>query len=397
MVVAALGYLVIGATPTAVAPVPIRLDGACPLAMGDFNSDGLTDLVAADPTSKTLSLFVRQPDGSLRAPAARLLPLAKPEVAGSQVLVSGDLNADGKADLVVANSAASSISVFLGGEQRLRDPWTVETLAIPSGLALGDFNRDTHPDLAVVSQGTNRVSVLLGTADGRFQKGGDFSVGFGPTSVVVGDFGSSESVAALDGVLDLAVTATGEGQIAVLFGKGDGTFSMPAKYVAAAATAIVSADMNADGVADLITANTKNGTVSVNLGYSKGAQGSFAGQTVLVTLGPDAHPNGLAAADFDGDGKPDLVVAASGTQEKSGVYLFLNRAKARTGFVLFEPPVFCRVGGTPGGVIVGDFDTEAPTDVAIADKNTNRIVLLFGDGKGGFLNCPLPRPLGGDA
>jgi hypothetical protein len=87
----------------------------------------------------------------------------------------------------------------------------------PLSVAVGDFNGDGVPDLVVANRAYNNVSVLLGNGDGTFRAAASYAVGSGPVSVAVGDFNG-------DGKLDLAVANEGSGDVSVLLGNGDGTF-----------------------------------------------------------------------------------------------------------------------------------------------------------------------------
>jgi len=388
------------ATPP-VTQVPIRGDGASAIAAADFNGDGRSDLAVANRSTNTIAVYMRQPDGSFPAVPTRLLSSAVKEVlAGRRAVIAAVLNRDGKTDLILANSLANTVEVFRGrGDGTFLAPTTVTTIALPTGLVVADFNRDTYPDLAIVSQGTNKVRILRGRADGTLEPGGDFIAGSQPTSIVAGDFGSSSTDAARDGYLDLAVTATGDGHINVLFGDGGGGLSAPASYTSQAGTAaIVAADFNADGVVDLAMANADANAVGVNLGIGKGKLGSFEGATIAATadFGSGMRPVGLAAADFDGDGKPDLAVAVEAAMpNRSGVFLLLNRLKPRLRYVIFDPPVLCAPGSVPLALTAADFSgTGVANDLAIFTKEPERVELLFADGKGGLTNCASPQQLG---
>ena len=381
-------------------PALIHADGAAALAAADFNNDGALDLAVASPIDGTVAVYLRGSDGSYPAQATRVVSTGvsalKPGVMRHRAVAVGDLNADGNVDLLVADSTASSISVFLGrGDGSFRDPLTRDTLPLPSGMGLGDFNGDGRLDVAVVSQGTNKVAILVGTGDGRFASGTDVAVGLQPTSVVVGDFGTSKSVPARDGKLDLAVTATGDGQINLLFGDGNGAFSAPVKFDAPGATSITAADFNGDGVLDLATCNTAGNFVGMTLGYDKGAFGCFGNQTEEVNFGEAVRPTGLVAADFDGDGHLDLAVTGeSADPSSSGVFLLFSRPRRRMRLVYFDRPAFCPTGGAPAAIVAEDPHGTGGLDLVVADKLSGRVWVLAADGKGGIRNCASPLQLG---
>src|SRR6266436_6398742 len=129
----------------------------------------------------------------------------------------GDFNGDGVPDLVVADRVSNNVSVLLGnGDGTFQTPVAFATGTRPQSVAVGDFNGDGKLDLVVANEGSNNVSVLLGNGDGAFQAAQNFPAGTNPQSVAVGDFNG-------DGKLDLAVANEGSGDVSVLLGNGDGT------------------------------------------------------------------------------------------------------------------------------------------------------------------------------
>ena len=157
--------------------------------------------------------------------------------------------------------------------------------------------------LAVANGIVDNVAVLLGKGDGTFELGCDCGVGRGPVAVVVGDFNA-------DGVQDLAVayrgTVWGRGGVAVLLGNGDGTFQAASSFaVGASPRSVALGDFNRDGHLDLVVANAGSNSVSVLLG--KG-DGTFQ---AAQDFGVGSEPWSIAVGDFNGDGKPDLAVANS--------------------------------------------------------------------------------------
>ena len=155
-----------------------------------------------------------------------------------------------------------------------------------NAIAMGDFNGDGLKDVAVVNGTDNTVSVLLGRTDGTFAPQVTYSTGIGPLAVVAGDFNG-------DGNLDLAVTnadcsdyhgivsCTGN-TVSILLGNGDGTFLPHVDYTTGTQPSSVAAgDFNGDGKIDLVVANALDGTVSVLLGNG---DGTFQNQIVYPTV-----------------------------------------------------------------------------------------------------------------
>jgi len=275
--------------------------------VGDFNRDGELDLAVADYGSNdqsttvtvttTVSVLLGNGDGTFQA--------AQTFEAGSgpYFLAMGDFNGDGKLDLAVADlgpstQRAGTVSVLLGnGDGTFQAARSFAAGNTIWSVAVGDVNGDGKPDLVVPDGGSNSVSVLLGNGDGTFQAARSFPVGTNPVHVAVGDFNG-------DRVQDLAVANYFDFTVSVLLGNGDGTFQAARTFAASSYPWSVSVgDFNGDGVPDLATANLGSTTVSVLLGNG---DGTFqAAQNFGAGLGPAF----VAVADFNGDGKQDLAVA----------------------------------------------------------------------------------------
>ena len=216
-----------------------------------------------------------------------------------------DLNNDGKLDIVVTNYACSpceqsTVGVLLGnGDGTFQPVVTYNVNAEQAlGVVVGDLNNDGKPDLMVAA--FYGISVLLGNGDGTFQSAVVTPFGIGFTSIVAGD---------VNGDHNLDVVASGQYGLAVFLGKGDGTFQTPVDYSSGAASggwaqSVVLGDLNRDGSLDIAAANYPDGTVGVLL--NKG-DGTFA-PAELFDTGASLSWS-LAIGDVTGDLKPDLVVA----------------------------------------------------------------------------------------
>src|SRR6266511_4222973 len=178
-------------------------------------------------------------------------------------VATGDLNGDGKPDLVTANGIANTVSVLLNkGDGSFQAKLDYQTGREPASVAIGDLNGDGKPDLATANaNAAGTASVLLNKGDGSFQAKLDYRTGPVPFSVAIGDLNG-------DGKPDLA-TANGvdANTVSVLANKGDGSFQARRDYrTGRGPTSVAIADLNGDGKPDLATANFNlAGTVSVLL------------------------------------------------------------------------------------------------------------------------------------
>lgn len=177
------------------------------LAAGDLNGDGHLDLVTSDYSGSSVSVLSNKGNGTFSAPAR--YPGQSSEYHYSVALT--DFNGDGKLDVATVNYYARSVSVFLNlGNGMLGQATNYSSTAIsPNSLVAGDFNHDGRMDLIV--RGSSASTVLLGNGDGSFTPGVTFASPFGsfPRNVAVGDFNR-------DGKADIALTVSSPGSVQVL-------------------------------------------------------------------------------------------------------------------------------------------------------------------------------------
>jgi hypothetical protein len=133
------------------------------------------------------------------------------------------------------------------------------------------MNGDGRVDLVVANSRTNKISVLLGNGDGTFQKASNFSAEHKPNFVAMADINGDGK---LDVVASLSFTAShGNGSIAVLLGKGDGTLQSPIYYgTGLLPRSVAINDFDGDGLPDVATGNYTSGNITILLNRTAAAR-----------------------------------------------------------------------------------------------------------------------------
>jgi len=296
-----------------------------------------------------------------------------------------DLNHDGKPDLIVATCDNGTVRVRLGdGAGNFGAP---ADLPLPPGgaafgLAIGDFNEDGHLDIATADSSiVGYAAVFFGHGDGTFDAVSEFAVGSFPNMVIAADFNG-------DGHLDLATPDSSSYTLSVLRGNGHGGFSPAAgsPFVTGAnPTAVRAGDLNGDHVLDLVVTNFNESTVSVFLGTGSGG---FSALTPFVVDAPNAAgPMDVGILDVDGNGIPDLVVAA---YSENLLYVF-NGNDGGDGFGdgTFTPGTLLPTGTFPTSVNVSDVNGDGVLDVVVANFGSDSLSIYQGSGSFTGLGSPI--------
>ena len=329
------------------------------LTTADLNADGRADLMVPNYNAGTTSIYFGSASGTM---------VAGPVIAtgsGPRHAAAGDVNADGRLDVIVSNRDDASISVLLGnGAGGFAPPLTVGVGAGPFMTVVHDFNRDGAADLAVVERDGDTYSVLAGNGTGVFPGAFPISTGANPRGLTAADFNR-------DGRLDFATANNYGNSTTVVLGDGAGGAAAAATYAAARAPGgVVSTDLNGDSFPDLAVSNGSNSNISVFLNTGSGALGAV--RNFSVGNGPRA----LASGDFNGDGRPDLIGA---NYNGGNLGLLLN-----TGGGVFGAPAFIPVNPNPSAIITADFNRDGRMDVAVTSATGASFSVLLGNGAGGF-------------
>jgi len=296
-----------------------------------------------------------------------LVPLTVPAGMG---IATADFNGDGIPDLAVGamNDETAALTILLGNGDGTFTAVTPNPVVgyYPFSVIAGDFNGDGIPDLAVGNVMNSTVSILLGKGDGTFTSEPELNTGGGVGSLVTADFNG-------DGIPDLAVVAGSS--VLVFMGKGDGTFGpTPVSLLAGTSPAgIAAGDLNGDGIMDLVVANdAESGSVTEFLGNG---DGTFKAGNAISGTGEGSV--GVAIADFNGDGIPDLAITNSSGESVS---ILLGKGDGT-----FQPPVSYPVPEPYylQSIFAVDFNGDGIADLAIGLGYEGAAILL-GNGDGTF-------------
>jgi uncharacterized protein (TIGR03437 family) len=324
------------------------------LAVGDFNEDGVLDLVVANFGLNTVGVMLGNGDGTFKAAADFQVASALGSFP-SGTLVS-DFNGDGHLDIAVVNASTSvnTVAILLGnGDGTFKPVASYPVPGNPHSLALCDFNEDGVGDLVTDNFGFSSISVLIGKPDGTLQDADNIMVGVNPLGLTCGDLDG-------DGHADIAVL-NGAG-LNVLLGNGDGTFKPLINYPNAKGNSVAIGDFNRDGLADTVVLGASGAIVM--LGKSDGTL--QAGVTYPVGGGPFQ----VIVGDFNGDGLEDLAV--SNTSDNT-VSVLLGKGDGT-----FQSQMTYAAGTGPRPVVAGDFLENGRSDLAIGDFFGGTISVLLG-------------------
>jgi hypothetical protein len=355
--------------------------GPFAISSGDFNGDGIADLVVTSADANSIALLIGQAAGRFATP----LRFALADIQSPRGIAVADVNGDGKADLVVTGYDSNALTVLLGDGRNgfTRGASWFGPFTQPQGVAVADFNRDGRADVAVAGDGPVGLVVQYGNGSTNVFAPGMVVPGAHDLNVVsVGDVNG-------DGWPDVIAASTRNSQVAVFLGGPSGLALSRLYATGSSPRGVTLADVNMDGMLDVITADYASSTVSVLLG-KKSAPGTF---DVARHFASNSGSRAVAAADFNLDGRVDL---ATGNQNAAFTTVLTNSTIVpTTGFsfhttLLGTPSV---VGGS-NAVFAADFNRDGKLDVVtLAPYPTGGLsILLTGGPTVNLIGPPLFPP-----
>lgn len=333
------------------------------IAVADIDANGIPDilgLVSIDVDGMPAQGYVST---RLQGPAgAFAMPTRFGVGAGPANLVLADVNGDGRPDLVVANAWDRTVSVRLADATRPGYFLAATVLSTPGrtplDVAVGDLNGDGRMDVVVAASGAPSVMVFTQTSTGTFNAPVSYAVGGDPQAVTVADLDGN-------GRADIAVATTAN-TVSVLLQTGAGVFASAVDYATGVQPiAIKAADLNGDGKLDLLTANYGAAISPGTQGLSvllQGAVGTFAAPVHYTT---DYRATAVAVGDLNADGRPDVVVTCEGLPGYPGAVSVLLQSGTTAGTLLAAVNYTGTYG--PMGVALADMNGDGRPDLVLAD------------------------------
>jgi flagellin len=304
------------------------------IALGDLNGDGILDLVTSgrsDTNDGYATVRLGIGNGNFGNSTSFLM-----ESRASSALALGDFNGDGVLDLLTAgytDAVTGSASIRLGtgnGGFGAATSFATETSS-SRGISVGDLNNDGKLDLVTSGYSGGYATVRLGNGDGSFVAPTSYAMeGSRSPGVGLGDLNG-------DGILDLVTTGTtgADGYSSVRLGTGNGSFGTATSYTAesGASNFLKLGDYNGDGYLDLATAglsDSTDGYFSIRLGNGSG---SFGSSTSYAT--ESNRSMSLTVGDINGDGVSDLVTA--GYSDANDGFASIHIGDSRDGISPIQP------------------------------------------------------------
>jgi hypothetical protein len=342
------------------------------VAAGDLNADGKLDLIVANLTSDTFSLLFGDGASGFLPPVSYPVGIPGGTVgAYPRAVAIGDMNADGKPDLVVAGGYGPGWVTVLLGDGTGNFAVSVNQ-ALGNGrssdVALGDFNGDGKKDVAVAGSDSYEIRFLLGNGAGTFSGVSHVTVTSEPTAIAAGDFNA-------DGISDVAVTnyyfAWG---LSVVLGRADANFVLNQSITThSRPTDIAVADFNNDGKLDLANAfSWADYGIEIRFGDGSGTFGPIA-NTITTSFDPVT----LVATDFNNDSKADLLVDISSA---SSVGVLLGQGNGQFAAAHYSSTL----PDAALAMATGDFNQDGKLDLVTTHSGANAIAVLLGDGANAF-------------
>ena len=339
------------------------------IASGHFDRNNLTDIAIVNYGKSSLIIILNPLDENFN----RSFEYFTGGGSFPSSLVIDDVNNDGWSDVILTNSAADNIGVFLGYDYStliVDQTLTFERKSSPEDVIIEDFNGDSIWDLVIVFGGQATVKILLGYANSTFEEQFSYKTNklHDTIKVVTGQFNN-------DSYLDLAITSSESHTLSILFGDGDGIFSPSIDYSTdpSSPVFVTSADLNRDGHQDFVVASKDTDNIGVFLANENGS----LNEQVIYHMPEESAPVWIAIDDLNKDNISDLAVANL-NGDGIGIYFGVGDGKFNN-FTFYAGNK-----SLSSSLTIADFDKDNYPDIAVLNAGAKNITIFYGYGNGTF-------------
>jgi len=325
----------------------------------DLDADGKLDLIVAN-LGGDIDVHWGRGDGTFDAARLSYAPAFYPSF-----IDTGDMNEDGRPDIVVGHETGAITISLTGANRTLAEPLRVDTKAFVFGLRVRDVDGDGNLDVVAADPIEFTVALFKGNGDGTVDARIDIPGGAYTEGLDFGDFNG-------DGRLDIVVGQSVQQSLAILYAHADGTYSQPVFHLAGNNVYDVRvADLDHDGDDDLVASNAGSFAVL----FQQFGRGEFP-QLASSSVGGSLGPYDVIAADVNGDGIPDAITANT-LHSTISVLLGNPNGTLQEAQVLFADSGAYRV-------IATDLNGDQHLDLVSASLDSNTISVLHNRGDGTF-------------
>ncbi|MDQ7057713.1 MAG: FG-GAP-like repeat-containing protein [Ghiorsea sp.] len=349
-------------------PLPAQAGAPASIATTDLNQDFIKDIILADANG---AVYIYAGTGTIGTIQGATPVVGFPiftGAAGMNQFAIGDVNGDTYTDVVLPSSTNNTVTILpgtaAGSFAQPLPPLNIDAYAAPKAVAIADINTDGYADIITANSGSilgpntgNTVSALNGSAQGAFTLGTPLTITGqtgGLSSIATSDFN-------VDGYADVAIAGS---SIAVV--TNNPITPIITNYPTSAAPVHITIGIlgGNDSLDDIVTCNS-NGTITILLSGTGGFPTS-----ITSTLPFGSIPTSAAIGDINGDFIDDIVVAVSGTNT---IAILIN-----DGLGNFSPPILYPITGIdPVSIALADIDGDSKLDVIVANKTSKDMNLLL--------------------